>query len=240
VRREAIPRPGAAPGVAAPAPTPRNDAVVLRGVSRLFGGHAALVGVDLEVGAGEVVLVLGPNGAGKSTLLRLIATALVPTFGRGNVLGHDLVRDRTAIRARVELLGHRTRLYEDLTPAEYLRFVDRMDGRRSDDDAHPAALERTGLTEVRDVRMSTFSNGMRQRVAIARARLRRPDLLLLDEPYAGLDASAMDAVGEAIVEARERGGTVLVATHDARRGMAIADRVVHVDAGRVLDGVGVR
>jgi heme exporter protein A len=232
MRQQAISRPGAAAGLSAP-----DDAVVLRGVSRLFGGHAALVGVDLDVGAAEVVLVLGPNGAGKSTLLRVIATALVPTFGRGTVLGHDLVHERTAIRARVELLGHRTRLYEDLTPREYLRFVDRMDGRRSADDAYAAALGRTGLSEVRDVRISSFSNGMRQRVAIARAILRRPDLLLLDEPYAGLDADAMDAVGEAILEARERGATVLIATHDAQRGRAVADRVVHVEAGRVPDGV---
>jgi heme ABC exporter ATP-binding subunit CcmA len=192
----------------------------------------AVVRVDLRVERGEVVLVRGPNGAGKSTLLRVVATALSPTYGGGSVLGFDLLRGRDEIRRRVELLGHRTRLYEDLTAAENLRFACAVTG------ASPAGvastLERVGLADVADERVRGFSQGMRQRVAVARALLRSPELLLLDEPYAGLDTSARDAVDGAIAEAREEGRTVLLATHDTTRG-SLATRTVVMDGGRLVE-----
>jgi ABC-type multidrug transport system ATPase subunit len=206
-------------------------AVQLRSVTRVFGVTPAVVRVDLTVERGEVVLLRGPNGAGKSTLLRVVATALSPTYGGGEVLGFDLVRDRERIRARVELLGHRTRLYEDLTAAENLRFACAMTG--CPVEGIPGALERVGLHEVADERVRGFSQGMRQRVAVARAVLRQPDLLLLDEPYAGLDTAARDAVDRAITEAREAGRTVLLATHDVARG-AMATRTVAMDVGRLV------
>ena len=109
--------------MAEPAPTPRTEtgtapAISLTGVTRVFGSQPAIVGVRLEVGRGEVVLLRGANGAGKSTLLRVLATALSPTYGGGAVLGFDLVSERDEIRRRTELLTHRTRLYEELTAAE--------------------------------------------------------------------------------------------------------------------------
>jgi heme exporter protein A len=217
------------PARAEPAAAP---AVELRSMTRVFGVTPAVVRIDLRVERGETVLLRGPNGAGKSTLLRVVATALSPTYGGGSVLGFDLVRDREEIRRRVELLGHRTRLYEDLTAAENLRFACAMTDR-------PAAgvgdaLERVGLEDVADERVRGFSQGMRQRVAVARALLRSPELLLLDEPYAGLDTEARDAVDRAVVEAREAGRTVLLATHDVGRG-SIATRTVVMDGGRLVE-----
>ncbi|MFL5798270.1 MAG: ABC transporter ATP-binding protein [Actinomycetota bacterium] len=214
---------------AGPAAAP---AVELRSMTRVFGVTPAVVRVDLRVERGETVLLRGPNGAGKSTLLRVVATALSPTYGGGSVLGCDLLRDRVEIRRRVELLGHRTRLYEDLTAAENLRFACAMTG-------CPAAgvgeaLERVGLADVADERVRGFSQGMRQRVAVARAVLRAPELLLLDEPYAGLDTEARDAVDRAVVDAREAGRTVLLATHDVGRG-SIATRTVAMDGGRLVE-----
>jgi ABC-type multidrug transport system ATPase subunit len=206
-------------------------AVRLRSITRVFGVTPAVVRVDLTVERGEVVLLRGPNGAGKSTLLRVIATALSPTYGSGDVFGFDLVRERERIRARVELLGHRTRLYEDLTAAENLRFACAMTG--SDPDGVPRALDRVGLAEVADERVRGFSQGMRQRVAVARALLREPDLLLLDEPYAGLDTAARDAVDSAVAEARDAGRTVLLATHDVTRG-SLATRTMVMDGGRLV------
>jgi ABC-type multidrug transport system ATPase subunit len=200
-------------------------------MTRVFGVTPAVVRVDLTVERGEVVLLRGPNGAGKSTLLRVVATALSPTYGGGEVLGFDLVRERERIRARVELLGHRTRLYEDLTAAENLRFACAMTGCPADGVA--GALERVGLHQVADERVRGFSQGMRQRVAVARAVLRQPDLLLLDEPYAGLDTEARDAVDRAMTEARDAGRTVLLATHDVTRG-ALATRTVAMDGGRLV------
>jgi heme exporter protein A len=206
-------------------------AIQLNGVTRVFGASPALVRADLRVERGETVLLRGPNGAGKTTLLRLVATAISPTFGSGTVLGFDLSTGREAIRRRVELVGHRTRLYEDLSGRENLRFFCALLGLPRS--AIPLALDRVGLHEAADDRVRGYSQGMRQRVALARALMRRPELLLLDEPYAGLDAEAKDLVDEAVVEAQREGRTVVVATHDPTRA-TMATRVVHMDAGRVL------
>jgi heme exporter protein A len=218
-----------------PRTTPRSAsrAIDLTGLTRVFGLVPGLVRASLSVDRGEVLLVRGPNGAGKSTLLRVIATALSPTYGGGTVLGFDLVSQREEIRRRTELMGHRTRLYDDLTAVENLRFASRIF--ELDPAGIPAALERVGLTDVSRQRVRGYSQGMRQRVAVARALLRSPELLLLDEPYAGLDAEAKDIVDDAIREAHAAGRTVVVATHDQTRGDT-ATRVMHMDAGRALAG----
>ena len=208
-----------------------SPAIQLSGVTRVFGAVPALVRAELRVERGETILVRGPNGAGKSTLLRVIATAISPTFGSGNVLGYDLGRDREEIRRRVELLGHRTRLYEDLSGRENLRFSCAMFG--LDAAAVPLVLETVGLGESADERVRGYSQGMRQRVALARLQLRRPQLLLLDEPYAGLDDEGKDLVDRTVLDAQRDGRTVVLATHDPTRG-GIATRTVHMDAGRVV------
>ena len=212
----------------APADAP---AVVLSGVTRVFGVTPAVVRVDLRVERGQIVLVRGSNGAGKSTLLRSLATLLSPTYGSGVVLGFDLLRDREAIRERTELLGHRTRLYEDLTGEENLRFACAMFG--LDRAGIPGALERVGLRTVARELVRGYSQGMRQRVAVARAILRRPQLLLLDEPYAGLDTEARGVVDEVVLETNGRGGTVVLATHEPTRG-GFAGRTLFMEAGRLL------
>jgi heme ABC exporter ATP-binding subunit CcmA len=202
----------------------------LTGVTRTFSVLPAVVGVDLVVQRGEVVLLQGPNGAGKSTLLRVIATALSPTYGRGSVLGFDLVRQRDAVRRRTDLLGHRTRLYEDLSATENLRFTCALFG--ADPHLVPRALARVGLAGVADERVGGFSQGMRQRVALARAMLRSTELLLLDEPYAGLDEQAKRVVDEAVLAAHAAGQTVVLTTHDATRA-GLATRTVVMEAGRL-------
>jgi ABC-type multidrug transport system ATPase subunit len=206
-------------------------AVTLHSVTRVFGITPALIRVDLSVQRGEAVLVRGPNGAGKSTLLRVIATVISPTYGGGTVLGHDLVEGRDAIRARTELMGHRTRLYDDLTAIENLRFAARLHGLDPGDGA--SALERVGLAGVARERVRGFSHGMRQRLALARVVLRSPDLLLLDDPYAGLDAPARELVDRELTRAREEGRTVILTAHEPAA-EAVASRVVTMDAGRVL------
>ncbi|HEY3749301.1 MAG TPA: ABC transporter ATP-binding protein [Pseudonocardiaceae bacterium] len=210
---------------------PADTAVVLRGVTRLFGALPGLVRASLRVERGETIWLCGPNGSGKSTLLRVIATALSPTFGEGTVLGHDLVGARAKIRARTDLLGHHARLYEDLTAAENLRFTCAMHG--LDPAGIDAALDSVGMAEVTHVRTGGFSQGMRQRLALARCRLRDPDLLLLDEPYAGLDVDARVVVDDLLAGARERGRTILLASHEPPP-PALIDRTVTIDGGRIL------
>jgi len=208
----------------------RDTAVDLRSVTRLFGTVPAVVRVDLSIDRGEAVVLRGPNGAGKSTLLRIVATAISPTFGGGSVLGFDLIADREQIRARCELLTHRTRLYEELTALENVRvFTDllELEPERAD-----RALERVGLSAEAGERVRGFSSGMRQRVAIARTIARDPDLLLLDEPATALDQAARELVGSVIVDASARGRTVLIATHhDVPDGLHA--RVVSMRDGRI-------
>ena len=215
---------------------PQRAAVRLSRVTRLFDGLAAVSQVSLEVAQGETVWLRGWNGSGKTTLLRLIATAISPTFGDGSVLGFDLRSERSAIRARTDLLGHETRLYGDLTAAENLLFACSL----YDIDARLAgpALERVGLEEVAAVRVGRFSQGMRQRLTLARCLMRAPALVLLDEPYAGLDGDARVVVDELLTNAQAGGRTVVVASHEAPPAHLI-DREVTMDGGRVITPAGV-
>jgi heme exporter protein A len=208
-------------------------AVRLRQVSRAFAAVPAVRRVNLDVPSGEVVLLRGPNGAGKSTLLRIVATALSPTAGQGHVLGFDLLDGRHEIRRRTELIGHHTRLYEDLTALENLRFAALLYG--VDASRAPRALDGVGLGRVAGERVRGFSHGMRQRLALARARLRSPELLLLDEPYAGLDRDATELVDEMVLAGQRQGRTAILVTHDATRAR-LASRVLVMRDGRLLAG----
>lgn len=207
------------------------SAIELRAVTRVFDGLPAISQVRLDVPAGQAVWVCGSNGSGKSTLLRVIATALSPTFGAGSVLGLDLLRDRDQIRARVELLGHQSRFYGELTALENLVFVSRMHGAPTAN-ALPA-LERVGLDEVAGVRTAGFSQGMRQRLAIARCLMLDPQVVLLDEPYAGLDVEARTLVDQLLADASFHGRTVLIASHEPPPAGTV-DRKVTLEAGRLV------
>ncbi len=218
-----LPRSGVAPAT--------TTVVWLDGVSRLFGSEPALARVDLVVERGETVVLRGPNGAGKSTLLRIVGTVLSPTFGNGTVLGFDLARDREEIRRRTELLGHRTRLYEELTALENLRLMCSLLG--LEPTAATEALGRLGLADVAGERVRGFSHGMRQRVALARTVLRAPELVLLDEPYTGLDADARRFVDELVRDAQVEGRTVMVATHHTVA-EGLEHRVVAMEGGRIV------
>ena len=218
------------PAATATARSPAGSAVHLTRVTRLFDGLAAITQVSLQVGTGESVWLRGSNGSGKSTLLRVIATAISPTYGGGTVLGHDLIRGRARIRATTELVGHNTRLYDELTATENLHFVCDLLG--LDPAGVPAALERVGLAEVATVRAGNFSQGMRQRLVLARCLVRRPRLLLLDEPYAGLDPDARVVVDDLLAESGRTGRTVLVASHEAPPEQLV-HRTVVMDGGRL-------
>jgi len=207
--------------------------VRLRSAVCLLDRFPALAGVDLEVAAGEVVLLRGANGAGKTTLLRALAGLVPVVAGEAEVLGHDLRRDRRAVRPSVGLLGHGTGLYDDLTVAENARFWARAAGRRAEDaDAALAGLGVSG--RLLDVAVGRLSAGQRRRVALAAVVARRPALWLLDEPHAGLDAAGRDLLDGLVREAAARGATVLLASHELERAGALAERRVLVAGGQVL------
>lgn len=206
------------------------------GAVSLLGRFPALAGVDLAVGPGEIVLLRGPNGAGKTTLLRVCAGLVPVTEGRAEVLGVDLVRDRRAVRHRVGLVGHGAGLYKDLTVAENVAFWGRATG-ASDHDV-TAALARLGLDgRLRDLQVAKLSAGQRRRASIAAMVARRPELWLLDEPHASLDAAGHDLVDDLVRASVAAGATVLMASHEDDRAAAIATRVVEVVGGTVRNGL---
>ena len=207
--------------------------VSLRQAVVLLGQFPALAGVDLDVAAGEAVLLQGPNGAGKSTLLRLCAGLHQLDSGSGTVLGYALSTDRRALRRRVAFVGHQTMLYDDLTVAENLQFWGRA--ARVDDDEIEAGARRLGIEErLRGVAVRRLSAGQRRRVALAIAAARRPQLWLLDEPHAGLDQAGRDIVDELIDNATTAGATVLVASHELERVRPVVGRQLTIAGGMVL------
>lgn len=200
-------------------------AIRLRSAVALLGRFPALAGVDLDVRAGETVLVQGPNGAGKTSLLRACAGLLAVVEGEASVLGHDLRRDRRSVRRQVGFLWP---LYDDLTVEDNVRFAVRASG--GDLGRVEPALEQLGLTgRLRHVVVSRVSTGQRRRAALAAVVARNPALWLLDEPHAGLDVVARGVLDGIIAEAAAGGSTVVLASHDD----APADRVVHLDGGIV-------
>jgi heme ABC exporter ATP-binding subunit CcmA len=206
----------------------------LRQTVSLLGRFPALAGVDLDVTAGEIVLVQGPNGAGKSTLLRTCAGLLPVVSGEAVVLGHDLRVDRRAVRHRVGLLAHASGLYDDLTVADNVRFWSKAVRARTVD--ADAAMERLGLAgRLANVPVARLSAGQRRRTALACLVARRPELWLLDEPHAGLDAAGRDLIDGIIRDAAKGGATVLVASHELERAGGLAERRVVISGGMVID-----
>lgn len=204
--------------------------VRLRSAVCLLGRFPALAGVDLDVAAGEVVLLSGANGAGKTTLLRLLA-GLVPLHsGSAEVLGYDLAHDRRSQRRDLALVGHETFCYDDLTVRENVRFACRAAG--GDAAAADESLERLGLVALRDVAHARLSGGQRRRVSLAIALSRDPKLLLLDEPHAGLDAETRTVLDEVLRATAADGRSVVLASHELDRVRALAAREVVLTAGQ--------
>lgn len=206
--------------------------VQLHGAVTLLGRFPALAGIDLEVAAGEIVLLRGPNGAGKTTLLRLCAGLLPVARGEARVLGHDLADRGQArtLRRRVGLLGHTTGLYDDLTVADNVRFWGRAAGAAPDDIA--AALGACGLDgRLASLVVARLSAGQRRRTSLACLLARRPELWLLDEPHAGLDQEGRDLLDGLVHRAVASGATVLLASHELDRAEALAHRVVTIVGG---------
>lgn len=207
--------------------------IEVSGLTKVYGAQPALVGLSLAVPAGSVLTVFGPNGSGKTTLLRLLATLIRPTAGGGRIGGHDLVAEREAVRRLVGVVGHGTQLYDDLTATENLTFAQALAGAPPDRQTLAAALARVGIEAQGDARARELSSGTRRRLALARVMLRRPRVLLLDEPFAGLDQESMKRLEEYIHGFRAEGGAAIVVTHSLARGLAVADRVAILAGGRL-------
>lgn len=211
----------------------REPLLQASGITKRFGNRAVLRGINLELGPGERVALFGPNGAGKTTLLRILATLSTPTSGTLAIGGLDLSREREEARRHIGVVAHQTYLYEDLTAEENLRFYARMYDVADPPRRISEVLKVVGLDERRHDRVRTFSRGMQQRLSLARATLHRPQLLLLDEPDAGLDRAAVGLLAELIARQAADGGAVLLTTHDLGFGLASSERVLLLRSGRI-------
>jgi heme exporter protein A len=195
-----------------------------------YGRRRALDGVDVDLAAGERLAIVGPNGAGKTTLLRMLATLHRPDAGTLTVLGEPLPERAAEARARLGYLGHDPLVYLDLTPLQNLELFAALYGVRDPNRRIESLLDQVGLLTRAFEPVRTFSRGMAQRLGLARLMLHEPELLLLDEPHAGLDAP-----GTALLDGLlAPGSSAVLVTHDVARAVEIADRVVVLRAGRVI------
>ena len=206
-------------------------AVEVSSLIRKFGSRAAVDGIDLTLDGGDCLAVFGPNGAGKTTLLRLVAGLLKPTSGQVRLSGVD-VRQETAARARVGIISHHSMLYAPLTVRENLAFTAKLYGLESANAAVDQSLARLGIGDRADTPVRTLSRGLQQRVSIARAIVHQPSVLLLDEPYSGLDESGAAALTSLLRGLKEAGATLVIVTHNVAEGLALATHAAIMAEGR--------
>lgn len=211
------------------------SAIEARGLVKQFGGRRALDGLDLELPQGAFLSIFGPNGAGKTTLLRELALLTRPTGGELRILGADALEEPDVLRSRIGLISHKSMLYGDLTARENLAFFASLYGLEgSEADARIDELLR--LVEL-DHRVNdcarTFSRGMQQRLSIARALINDPELVLLDEPYSGLDPHAAELFDRLIARVRD-GRTFVMVSHDLEKGFDLCTHALIMARGRAV------
>ena len=203
------------------------------GLTRSFGGRRAVVGVSLELDPGECLALFGPNGAGKTTLLRLLAGLLKPTAGAARINGH-LLRGDAAARAQVGFISHQSMLYGALTVRENVELGARLYGVGEPSAAATQALQEMRVLDRAESPVRSLSRGLQQRVSIARAMVHRPRVLLLDEPYTGLDALGAATLTEMLARLRADGATLVLVTHNITEGLEVATQAAVMHRGRVV------
>src|SRR3954462_15012471 len=213
-----------------------EDAIVVEGLEKSFGSVRALCGVNFAARTGSVLGLLGPNGAGKTTAVRILATLLAPDGGSARVAGLDVVKDASALRARIGLAGQYTAVDENLTGFENLEMVGRLYHMpRADARARAnELLERFDLVDAAKRPVKTYSGGMRRRLDLAAALVARPPVLFLDEPTTGLDPRSRLGMWETIEARTAAGTTVLLTTQYLDEADRLADRIVVIDHGTVI------
>ena len=213
------------------------DHLAVEDVSRHFGRRRALSRITFTASAGAILGMLGPNGAGKSTMMAVLATLLRPTSGRVAYGTHDAASSGAALRAAIGLLGHDLFLYPELTARENLAFFAGLHGHPDAGAAAETALAQAGLSDRADDPVSSFSRGMRQRVALERALIHGPRLVLLDEPFTGLDDASTAALVARLHALRDSGAIVILATHDLDVAEGLFDQALFLRDGRMMESV---
>jgi len=203
-------------------------------LTKWIDGRPILRNINLDIPAGRFVVILGANGAGKSTLLKVLATLTRPTSGELRLFGRPASADAARLRARIGIISHQSMLYRELSARDNLVFFGRLYGIERPRERAKRLLEMVGLADRADDPVKTFSRGMMQRAAIARALVHEPDLLLADEPFAGLDAPAVKALEELLSRLHGKGKTIILTHHDVDHSLRMAEQAVVLRAGQVV------
>ncbi len=203
------------------------------GLTRVFGSRRAVSGINFQLEQGDCLALFGPNAAGKTTLLRLLAGLLRPTSGVARIAGAPL-RGDAAIRAEIGLISHQSMLYGALTALENVAFAAELYGLQDAGRAAERALAAMRMLDRADTPVRSLSRGLQQRVSIARATVHDPRVVLLDEPYTGLDAAGAAALTEMLERLRHRGATLVLVTHNVAEGLELATHAAIMRAGRFV------
>jgi ABC-type multidrug transport system ATPase subunit len=215
--------------------TASTDPVVhVKQLKKSLDDRPILRGVDLEIDAGEYVAILGANGAGKSTLLKILASLMPASEGKVELFGQVLTPSAVRLRSRIGLIGQDAMIYRDLSARENLTFFAKLYDVDNPEHCADRMLRMVGLIDRADDAVKRFSRGMIQRVSIARALLHDPDLILADEPFAGLDAPSIQALEALLVRLNDAGKTIVLVNHDIEQTFRLAERLVVLRQGKVV------
>lgn len=215
-------------------PTSPTWAIETRGLTKSYGNHHALRGIDITVSKGEYLIVFGPNGAGKTTLAKVLSTLVKPSSGSVWLDGIDIREKPAQIRRKLSLVSHQTFLYNDLTIYENLKFYGRMyDVPHLERQIHEVISWVQLESRLHD-RVSTLSHGLQQRASIARAVIHAPSILFLDEPEVGLDPHASTIVRDVLSNINAGSCTIVMTTHNLERGLELGDSIIILNKGKVV------
>jgi heme exporter protein A len=215
-------------------PDSPSGAVEVQGLTKSFGEHYALRGIDLRVSRGEHLVIFGPNGAGKTTLVKILSTLVKPSSGKVWLDGID-IRDKPAqIRRQIGLVSHQTFLYDNLTVFENLKFYGKMYDVSDLEGQIHEVINWVRLESRLHDRVGTLSHGLQQRASIARAVLHSPSILFLDEPEVGLDPHASTVIHDLLGDINAHNRTVVTITHNLERGLELSDSVIILNKGKVV------
>ncbi|MEM4658837.1 MAG: ABC transporter ATP-binding protein [Candidatus Methanosuratincola sp.] len=216
------------------ASTKEASGVVVRNVTKSYGSLKAVSNLNLDIERGTFLTLFGPNGAGKTTLIKMLALLTKPSSGSISVFGHDASKEPNSVRAVTGVISHDPYLYPGLTALENIVFFARMQGVRRPKDRAQEVIAMVGLEGRMNDLVRSFSRGMQQRLAVARAMVNDPMVLLLDEPYAGLDQHGAELFSGLLRWLKDKRRTIVMTTHNVSEGLGMSDRVIIMSGGRIV------
>lgn len=210
-----------------------NSYIKIDTLSKSFGFKKVLDGINLQFEKGDFVTLFGPNGAGKTTLIRILSTILKSDEGNISISDYNIKKNVSDIRKIIGLLSHENFLYQNLTVTENLKFFAKLYNVKNSDESISYKLNKIGIYSKRNELIRNLSSGMKQRVSIVRSLVHDPEIILLDEPFVGLDIEGSEYLLELFGEFKKENKTALVTTHDLRLGLHECTKVVVINKGQI-------